>query len=87
MYRDTHAMIRSIMVSDLFVNIPGEQIGLDDGLQSVLGLDSVGLLELRVLCERRFQVRIGDSDFTPDNFASIRRLSSLVQRLQLKMAK
>jgi acyl carrier protein len=79
---DLIAALRRLIVNDLFVEIPEDQIGLDDGLQSVVGLDSVGFVELRVLCERRFNVEINDDDFTPANFSSIRRLAQFLERLQ-----
>ena len=76
------ATLRRILVSDLFVDLPEEQIGPDDGLQSVVGLDSVAFLELRVLCEQRFKVQISDADFSPENFRSLGRLAALLTRLQ-----
>jgi acyl carrier protein len=79
---DLISALRHLIVNDLFVEIPEEQIGLDDGLQSVVGLDSVGFVELRVLCERRFNVEINDDDFTPANFSSLRRLVQFLDRLQ-----
>ncbi|MBN1203853.1 MAG: acyl carrier protein [Myxococcaceae bacterium] len=74
--------IKRILVSELFIDVPENKIGPDDGLQSVLGLDSVGFLELRVLCEKRFNVQISDEDFSPDNFRSVGCLASLITRLQ-----
>ena len=82
MREDLIVALRHMVVQDLFVEIPEEQIGLDDGLQSVVGLDSVGFAELRVLCESRFNVRIDDDDYSPQNFSSIRRLANLIDRLQ-----
>jgi acyl carrier protein len=79
---DTIATLRSILVHHLFVEIPEDQIGLDDGLRSVVGLDSVGFAELRLLCERHFNVQIADEDYTPENFSSIRLIANLVERLQ-----
>jgi acyl carrier protein len=74
--------LRGMIVNDLFVEISEEQIGLDDGLRKVVGLDSVGFVELRVLCEQRFNVEINDDDYTPENFTSIRLLANLIDRLQ-----
>ncbi|MGA2326663.1 MAG: acyl carrier protein [Bryobacteraceae bacterium] len=74
--------LRRLIVEDLFVEIPPEQIGLDDGLRTVVGLDSVGFAELRVRCESRFDVQIDDEDYTPENFSSIHRLADLIDRLQ-----
>jgi acyl carrier protein len=76
------AKLRHMIVHDLFVDIPEEQIGLDDGLPTVVGLDSVGFVELRVLCERQFNVEISDEDYSPENFSSIARLATLIERLQ-----
>ncbi|WP_329430503.1 acyl carrier protein [Streptosporangium sp. NBC_01495] len=72
--------VRSILVTDLFVEVP--EIGLDDGLRGIVGLDSLGFVELRVQCEDRFGVRISEKEFSPENFASIRSISELVRRLQ-----
>ena len=82
MQDDVVETLRGMLVDDLFVETPKDQIGLDDGLQSVVGLDSVGFVELRVLCEQRFKVQISDSDYSPENFSSLRRLAGLINRLQ-----
>jgi acyl carrier protein len=78
------AGLRGMIVNDLFVEIAEDQIGLDDGLRTVVGLDSVGFVELRVLCERKFNVEINDEDYTPENFTSVRLLAALIERLQAK---
>jgi acyl carrier protein len=74
--------IKKILVTNLFVEIPEDQIGLDDGLQSVIGLDSVGFLELRVICEDQFGIRISDEDFNADSFRTVNQLASLISNLQ-----
>jgi acyl carrier protein len=79
---DLICALRRMIVNDLFVEIAEEQIGLDDGLQMIVGLDSIGFVELRVLCEQRFNVQINDDDYIPENFSSIRRVANLVDRLQ-----
>jgi acyl carrier protein len=71
-----------MIVNDLFVEIAEDQIGLDDGLRTIVGLDSIGFVELRVLCEQRFNVQISDDDYTPENFTSIRLVANLIDRLQ-----
>jgi acyl carrier protein len=73
--------LRRIIVDDLFVEIAPETIGLDESLRDVVGLDSVGFVELRAICERRFNVQIFDEDYTPGNFSTVRRLTSLINRL------
>jgi acyl carrier protein len=81
MREDLISALRGMIVNDLFVEIAEEEIGLDDGLRTVVGLDSVGFVELRVLCEQRFNVEIGEEDYTPENFTSIRLLANLIDRL------
>ena len=82
MRQDLISALRKMIVTDLFVEIAEEDIGLDDGLRTVIGLDSVGFVELRVLCEQRFNIEIGDDDYTPENFTSIRLLANLIDHLQ-----
>lgn len=82
MREDLVADLRRMLVNDLFVEVPEEQIGLDDGLRTVIGLDSIGFIELRTRCERQFNVVVNDEDYTPENFSSLRRLSILIDRLQ-----
>ena len=86
MREDIIASLRKMIVEDLYVEIDENDIGLDDGLRTVVGLDSVGFVELRVLCERKFNVEISDDDYTPENFTSIRLLSQLIDRLQTQKA-
>jgi acyl carrier protein len=74
--------LRQMLVNDLFVDLAEEQIGLDDGLRTVIGLDSIGFVEIRAKCEQRFNIVINDDDYTPENFSSIRRLADMIDRLQ-----
>jgi acyl carrier protein len=82
MREDVIKELRKMIVNDLFVEIAEDQIGLDDGLRTVVGLDSVGFVELRVLCEQKFNIEISDDDYTAENFTSIRLLAKLIDRLQ-----
>jgi len=86
MREDLIASLRKMIVTDLFIEVAENDIGLDDGLRTVVGLDSVGFVDLRALCEQRFNVEISDDDYTPENFTSIRVLAELIDRLQAKKA-
>ncbi len=86
MREDLIASLRKMIVTDLFIEVAENDIGLDDGLRTVVGLDSVGFVDLRALCEQRFNVEINDDDYTPENFTSIRVLAELIDRLQAKQA-
>ncbi len=79
---DIIAKIKQMLVNDLFVEVPEDKIGLDDGLQTVVGLDSIGFSELRILCERKFNVQIDDADYSPENFSSVNRVANLIVRLK-----
>jgi len=79
---DLISALRRMIVNDLFVEVAEDQIGLDDGLRTIVGLDSIGFVELRVLCEQRFNVQISDEDYIPENFTSIRLVANLIDRLQ-----
>jgi acyl carrier protein len=81
MREDLIASLRKMIVNDLFVEIAENDIGLEDGLRTVVGLDSVGFVDLRALCEQRFNIEISDDDYTPENFTSIRVLADLIDRL------
>ncbi|QSQ17056.1 acyl carrier protein [Myxococcus landrumensis] len=82
MHEELTESIKKILINNLFVELPPEQIGVDDGLQSVIGLDSVGFLELRVLCEDQFKVRISDEDFNTENFRTVNQIVSLITGLK-----
>ncbi len=86
MQEEIIASLRKMIVNDLFVEIAENDIGLDDGLRTVVGLDSVGFVELRVLCEQKFNIQISDDDYTPENFTSVRLLANLIEHLQAQRA-
>lgn len=81
MREDIVATIRRALVDELFVPIPAEQIGLDDDLGKIVGLDSIGFSELWLLCEKKFDLKIADAEFSRENFATLRRVAALVERL------
>jgi len=72
--------VRAILVNDIFVEIPAEQISPDDWLRDALGLDSVSFVELRVQCETAFGIEITEEDFAPENFGTVRQVVALVDR-------
>jgi acyl carrier protein len=78
---DVTEQIKTILVEDVFVEVPPEDMRDDDDLREVFGLDSVGFVELRARCEDVFGVTVSNDDFTPDNFATLGSVSDLVRRL------
>lgn len=81
LFEKNAATLRRMLVNDLYVELPEDKIGLDDGLQTVVGLDSIGFSELRILCERKFGVEISDDEYSPENFSSVRRIATLLIKL------
>lgn len=52
------AELKKILVEDLFIEIPPEKIKETDSLNTDLGLDSVGYIELISLLEERYGLRL-----------------------------
>jgi acyl carrier protein len=73
--------VRAILAAEILVDFAENEFGLDEGLQEVFGIDSVGLTELRLQCEDAFGVEISDDYFSPENFESVRSIGRLVRRL------
>jgi acyl carrier protein len=70
--------LRNIVATRLDVDISPARIGLTDGFLSVVGIDSVGFIELRYQCEEEFGIRIDENDFVPDNFLNCDVLSGFL---------
>jgi acyl carrier protein len=70
--------LRNIVATRLDVDISPARIGLTDGFLSVVGIDSVGFIELRYQCEEEFGIRIDENDFVPDNFLNCDVLSGFI---------
>jgi acyl carrier protein len=75
------ADLKQILKKDLFVDLDLSKVSEDDGLQSVVGLDSVGFVELRIACEEHFKIEISDEQFSPVNFRCLAGLADLVAEL------
>ena len=71
--------LRQFLIKELFVDLPPEQIGPEDGLQTVLGLDSVCFIELRMLCEDHYGITIDDAEFSPEHFRTLSVLTRLIE--------
>ncbi|WP_404337992.1 acyl carrier protein [Sphingomonas sp. MMS12-HWE2-04] len=76
----TEDSVRDILLEDLFVERERDKILVTDSLRQDLGLDSLGFVELKSQIESRFNIVISDEDFTPENFATISTLTSLIER-------
>lgn len=57
-------------VDNLDENIPFHESGI---------LDSMGFLELITFMEKKFTIKIPDSELNPENFATLRKMSSFFE--------
>ena len=70
--------LKEIISKNLFIDIPQEKIGIEDSLQTVIGLDSICFTELLFQCEQNFNIKISDEDFSATNFENIKVLSEFI---------
>ena len=71
--------IERFIVNDV---LQGERdaIGLDEPLVSSGVIDSLGMLRLIGFLEQESGLAIGDGEVTPDNFETVRKIASFVER-------
>lgn len=73
--------LKEILIEDLFVEFEKDRILPTYSFRQDLGIDSLGFVELREQVEKRFSIVISDDEFTPENFATITSLTTLINRL------
>lgn len=77
---DFYAEMRELLVNDLFVELPADEIGVQDSLRDVVGVDSLGFAEIMATLEDKYGIKIEDGEFSPENFGTLERLADLVER-------
>jgi len=70
--------LKQILVEDLFVSIPEDEIKPDDALGEVLGVDSVGFVELLAMVEDKFEIQISENEAASGNLRTLDRLSDFI---------
>jgi acyl carrier protein len=78
--RSTEESLGDILLHDLSIEREKDKILPTDSFRRDLGLDSLGFVELKTQVEIKFGIVITDDDFTPENFATISSLASLIDR-------
>ena len=71
--------LKQVLIDDLFVSIPENEIKLEDTLANDLGIDSVGFVELITILEEKYGIEITSEESTPENFRTLDRLSTFIQ--------
>jgi acyl carrier protein len=72
--------LKEILIEDLFVEAAKDSILPTASLRQDLGIDSLGFVELKSQVEKLFSITISEDEFTPENFATISSLASLIDR-------
>jgi acyl carrier protein len=78
---DVMETIKSILESEVLVEVSPDGMSPSDSLRDVYELDSLGFVELRVQCEERFGITISDDEFSPEHFTTVGGVVTLVERL------
>ncbi|KUL36331.1 coronafacic acid synthetase [Streptomyces sp. NRRL F-4489] len=73
--------IKRILHSEVLVEVPIDQMRLDDSLRESYGMDSLGFVELRVQCEEAFGITIPDEAVAAGRLATLGDVLALVERL------
>jgi len=74
----TNARIRSFIVKK-FPAARKKELRDDQPLLESGIIDSLGMLDVVAFLEQTFSIRIEDDDLTPENFASIERLTNFTE--------
>ena len=81
------SQLKTLIATDLDANISEAEIGDDMPLfEGGIGLDSVNLIELISLVEKRFEVRFSDEELNPECFSNMDVLANMVIEKQQSLA-
>jgi acyl carrier protein len=72
--------LKQILVNDLNVGVPIENIGPDASLEQDLKIDSVGMVELIAAVESRFEFSFQDADLVTASFVNLRALAGVIAK-------
>lgn len=70
--------LKRVLVDDLFVAVPIDQIRETDEIGSDLGLDSIGFTELATIVGEMFKIEVSDEDITQSHFATLGTIADFV---------
>lgn len=65
-------------IAEKILNQPNRKIGLNDPLLSTGVIDSFGLVDLAMLVEDEYGVRIADSELNAETFDTLAQLAALI---------
>ncbi len=72
--------IKELIVELLFLkDTAPADIGDDDVLEETLSVDSVALFQIIAGIEEAFDIRLGEDDFEPESFRTVRAIAEFVR--------
>jgi acyl carrier protein len=77
--------IREFFSSELLKHKNISDFKESDNLIETGILDSLGIMKLLIYLEEKFSIQIGDNDLIPENFETINKLLSLVEKKSVVM--
>ncbi|MEE9174616.1 MAG: acyl carrier protein [Thermodesulfobacteriota bacterium] len=78
---DIEKRVKKVLIKNALKDIDTKELNIDSPLiEYGVGLDSVATLELVVALEEEFQIRIDESEITPETFESIKSISSHISQ-------
>ena len=73
---DIEKRVKKVLIKNALKDIDPKELDIDSPLiEYGFGLDSVATLEIVVALEEEFQIRIDESEITPETFETIKSLS------------
>ena len=82
---DYGKMIREYLTSELMKHKNISDFKESDNLIETGILDSLGIMKLLMYLEEKFSIQIADNDLIPENFETINKLLSLVEKKMVVM--
>lgn len=76
---DIEKDVREFIADNFILDEDAEEIDRDESLTQNGVLDSMGVLELIMFIEERFDVKVPDEDTLPENLDSVGRISEYVR--------
>jgi acyl carrier protein len=70
--------VKKILVEDLFVDIPLEEIKDTDSLGADIGLDSVAHIELFSIIEDRYGIKVDTGQESLENYRTIQSMTDYI---------
>ena len=78
---DIEKRVKKVLIKNALKNLDTKELNIDSPLiEYGVGLDSVATLELVVALEEEFQIRIDESEISPETFEAIESISNHIHQ-------